>query len=45
MLKRLVDTGVLRGEKVWLDESTLAKLEAAMARALGELDSIREPPG
>ncbi len=37
MLKRLVDTGVLRGEKVWLEESTLANLEVAMAQALGEV--------
>ena len=32
-LKRLVDAGALRGEKVWLEESALATLEAAMARA------------
>jgi hypothetical protein len=38
MLKRLVDTGVLRGERVWLEESALANLEAAMARALGEVE-------
>ena len=38
MLKKLVDTGVLRGEKVWLEESTLARLEAAIARALGKVD-------
>jgi hypothetical protein len=38
MLKRLVDTGALRGEKVRMEESTLGNLEAAMARALGEVD-------
>lgn len=38
MLKRLVGAGALRGEKVWLEESALAILEAAMARALGEAD-------
>jgi hypothetical protein len=38
ILKGLVDAGVLRGEKVWLEESTLANLEAAIARALGEVD-------
>jgi hypothetical protein len=38
VLKRLIETGVLRGEKVWLEESTLACLEAAMTQALGEVD-------
>jgi hypothetical protein len=38
MLKRLIDAGVLRGEKVWLEEGTLASLEAAMTQALGEVD-------
>jgi hypothetical protein len=38
MLKRLIDAGVLRGEKVWLEESTLTSLEAAMTQALGEVD-------
>jgi hypothetical protein len=38
VLKRLVDTGVLRGEKVWLEESTLANLEATLAQAFEEVD-------
>jgi len=38
MLKKLVDTGVLRGESVWLEVSTLARLESTMARALGEVE-------
>jgi hypothetical protein len=36
VLKRLVDGGVLRGEKVWLEEGGLATLEAALAGPLGE---------
>jgi Phosphotransferase enzyme family len=38
VLKRLVDGGVLRGEKVWLEEGALAALEAAVAEALGEVE-------
>ena len=37
-LKRLVDRGALRGEKVWLEEGALATLETAMAQALGGVD-------
>jgi hypothetical protein len=37
-LKKLVDTGMLRGERVWLEESTLARLESAVAQALDKED-------
>ena len=39
-LKKLVDIGMLRGERVWLDENALARLESAIAQALGK-EAIR----
>jgi hypothetical protein len=36
ILKGLVDSGALRGGKVWLQEGALASLEAALAQTLGE---------
>ncbi len=35
MLKTFIDTGVMRGETVWLEETTMSELESAIARALG----------
>jgi len=38
LLRRLIDTGALRGEKVWLEEKALARLETALAQTLGETE-------
>ena len=38
LLRRLIDTSALRGEKVWLEENALAHLETALAHTLEETE-------